>query len=115
MTDAASVIRTEGLTKRFGRITAVDSLDLDVREGDVYGFLGANGSGKTTTFRMLLGLVLATSGRIGEVGEEMPGASRRVLPQVGAMVKGPAAYPNLSGRRNLALFDAMGSRGERAT
>lgn len=110
-----SVIRTEGLTKRFGRILAVDGLDLDVREGDVYGFLGANGSGKTTTVRMMLGLVLATSGRAEVLGEEMPGAARSVLPQVGALVEGPAAYPHLSGRRNLALFDAMGRRTDRST
>lgn len=110
-----SVIRTEGLTKRFGRITAVDDLALDVRQGDVYGFLGANGSGKTTTVRMLLGLVLATSGRMEVLGEQMPGAGKRVLPQVGALVEGPAAYPHLSGRRNLALFDAMGRRSDRRT
>jgi len=110
-----AVIRTEGLTKRYGRITAVDSLDLDVRQGDVYGFLGANGSGKTTTVRMLLGLVLATSGRMEVLGEVMPAAGRRVLPQVGALVEGPAAYAHLSGRRNLALFDAMGPRGGRST
>ncbi|HEX5087599.1 MAG TPA: ATP-binding cassette domain-containing protein [Nocardioides sp.] len=110
-----SVIRTEGLTKRFGRILAVDGLDLDVREGDVYGFLGANGSGKTTTVRILLGLVLATSGRAEVLGEEMPRAARSVLPQVGALVEGPAAYPHLSGRRNLALFDAMGRRTDRST
>jgi ABC-type multidrug transport system ATPase subunit len=103
------VIATDGLTKRFGRITAVDSVALDVREGDVYGFLGANGSGKTTTVRMLLGLVLATSGRMEVLGRPMPSAAREVLPLVGAMVEGPAAYPHLSGRRNLALFDAMGS------
>ena len=110
-----AVIRTEGLTKRFGPITAVDGIDLDVREGDVFGFLGANGSGKTTTVRMLLGLVLATSGRMEVLGEEMPRASRRVLPQVGALVEGPAAYPHLSGRRNLRLFDAMGPDGDRPT
>ena len=63
--DRPVVIRTEALTKHYGRITAVDSVDLEVREGDVYGFLGANGSGKTTTVRMLLGLVLATSGPDG--------------------------------------------------
>ena len=108
------VIRTEAVTKRFGRITAVDAIDLDVREGDVYGFLGANGSGKTTTIRMLLGLVLATSGRMEVLGEPMPAAARRVLPRVGAMVEGPAAYPHLSGRRNLTLFDAMGRGAGRA-
>ena len=115
MTDSRStVIRTEGLTKRFGRITAVDRVDLDVREGDIYGFLGANGSGKTTTVRMLLGLVLATSGSIEVLGEAMPSAAHRVLPQVGAMVEGPAAYPHLSGRTNLSLFDAMGPGGDRS-
>ena len=111
----AAVIRTEGLTKRFGSITAVDGIDLDVREGDVYGFLGANGSGKTTTVRMLLSLVLATSGRIELLGEEMPAAAGRVLRRVGALVEGPAAYPHLSGRSNLATFDAMAADGDRAT
>jgi ABC-type multidrug transport system ATPase subunit len=110
-----AVITTRGLTKRFGRVTAVDGLDLDVREGDVYGFLGANGSGKTTTVRMLLGLVLATSGEITILGEPMPAAAKRVLPQIGAIVEGPAAYPHLSGRANLALFDAMGRDGDRHT
>ncbi|MDF1606085.1 ABC transporter ATP-binding protein [Nocardioides sp. YIM 152315] len=109
-----SVIATAGLTKRFGRITAVDSVDLDVREGDVYGFLGANGSGKTTTVRMLLGLVLATSGQMEVLGQPMPSNWRDVLPRVGAMVEGSAAYPHLSGRRNLALIDAAGPGGQRA-
>jgi ABC-type multidrug transport system ATPase subunit len=102
------VIRTEGLTKRFGRLLAVDGLDLDVREGDLFGFLGPNGSGKTTTVRMLLGLVFATSGRIEVLGRPMPGAAREVLPQVGSLVEGPGFYPNLSGRANLTLFDAAG-------
>jgi ABC-type multidrug transport system ATPase subunit len=102
------VIRTEGLTKRFGRLTAVDGLDLDVHEGDLFGFLGPNGSGKTTTVRMLLGLVFATSGRIEVLGRPMPKAAHEVLPQVGSLVEGPAFYPHLSGRANLALFDAAG-------
>ena len=102
------MIRTEGLTKRFGRLVAVDGLDLDVREGDLFGFLGPNGSGKTTTVRMLLGLVFATSGRIEVLGRPMPGAAREVLPQVGSLVEGPGFYPNLSGRANLTLFDAAG-------
>jgi ABC-type multidrug transport system ATPase subunit len=102
------VIRTQGLTKRFGGLVAVDGLDLDVREGDLFGFLGPNGSGKTTTVRMLLGLVYATSGRIELLGRPMPKAAREVLPQVGSLVEGPAFYPHLSGRANLALFDAAG-------
>jgi ABC-type multidrug transport system ATPase subunit len=104
------VIRTEGLTKRFGGLVAVDGLDLDVGEGDLFGFLGPNGSGKTTTVRMLLGLVFATSGRIEVLGRPMPRAAREVLPQVGSLVEGPAFYPHLSGRANLALFDAAGPR-----
>jgi ABC-type multidrug transport system ATPase subunit len=106
------VIRTEGLTKRFGRLTAVDGLDLDVREGDLFGFLGPNGSGKTTTVRMLLGLVFATSGRIEVLGRPMPGAAREVLAQVGSLVEGPAFYPHLSGRANLTLFDAAGPQAD---
>ena len=104
------MIRTEGLTKRFGGLVAVDGLDLDVGEGDLFGFLGPNGSGKTTTVRMLLGLVFATSGQIEVLGRPMPRAAREVLPQVGSLVEGPAFYPHLSGRANLALFDAAGPR-----
>ena len=109
------MIRTQGLTKRFGAVHAVEGLDLDVAEGDVYGFLGPNGSGKTTTVRMLLGLVLATSGTIEVMGEPMPSRAAVVLPAVGALVEGPAAYAGMSGRANLALLDAMGPAGHRAS
>jgi ABC-2 type transport system ATP-binding protein len=104
------VIDTSGLTKRFGPVTAVDDLTLQVRRGDIYGFLGANGSGKTTTVRMLLGLVLATSGRAEVLGQPVPRASRSVLARVGALIEGPAAYGHLSGRQNLELMDASGAR-----
>ena len=109
------MIRTEKLTKRFGQVTAVDGIDLDVRAGDVYGFLGANGSGKTTTVRMLLGLVLATSGDITVLEQTMPRSGREVLPRVGAMIEGPGAYGHLSGRTNLELIDASGDGGPRRT
>ncbi len=102
------MIVTRNLVKRYGSVHAVNGIDLDVRAGDIYGFLGANGSGKTTTVRMLLGLVLATSGEIEVLGERMPKASGIVLPRVGAMIEGPAAYGHLSGRANLALLDAAG-------
>ena len=105
------VIGTSALVKRYGRLRAVDGVDLDVRAGDVYGFLGANGSGKTTTVRMLLGLVLPTSGAVELLGEPMPRAARRVLPRVGALVEGPAHYGHLSGRANLSLLDASGPGG----
>jgi ABC-type multidrug transport system ATPase subunit len=106
----AAAVATRALTKRYGPVLAVDAIDLDVREGDVYGFLGANGSGKTSTVRMLLGLVLATSGTVELLGAPMPGAASTVLPRVGTLVEGPAAYEHLSGRANLELFDAMGGR-----
>ena len=70
------MITTRSLTKRFGAITAVSSVDIDVREGDRYGLLGPNGSGKTTLVRMLLGLVFATSGEIEVMGSRMPPARR---------------------------------------
>ena len=105
------MIITRALTKRYGAVTAVRSVDLDVREGDRYGLLGPNGSGKTTLVRMLLGLVYATSGDIEVLGRRIPRHAREVLPQIGALIEEPAAYPHLSGRVNLALLDAAGPGG----
>ena len=109
------MITTENLTKRFGRVEAVREVSLDVREGDRYGLLGPNGSGKSTLVRMLLGLVYATSGSISVLGEPVPPHVGRVLPEIGAMIEEPAAYPHLSGRANLRLLDAAGPRGARRT
>ena len=103
------MIVTSALTKRFGRILAVDGVDLDVREGDRYGFLGPNGSGKTTVVRMLLGLVYATSGKIEVLGQPVPGRIAHVLPEIGSLIEAPSAYGHLSGRANLTLIDAAGS------
>jgi ABC-2 type transport system ATP-binding protein len=108
-------IQTDGLTKRFGAATVVDDLALTVPHGSVFGFLGPNGSGKTTTIRMLLGLINPTRGSCALLGEPMPSAAGHVLPQVGTLVEGPAFYPWLSGRQNLARFDAAGRDGQRAT
>ncbi|GAA3415462.1 ABC transporter ATP-binding protein [Streptosporangium vulgare] len=100
-------IVTSGLTKRFkGGQVAVDSLDLAVPGGSVFGFLGPNGSGKTTTIRMLLGLVAPTAGDWRLLGAPMPGGAGGVLPRVGALVEGPAFYPYLSGEANLRRYDA---------
>ena len=107
------MIVTRALTKRYGRVLAVDRVDLDVREGDRYGFLGPNGSGKTTVVRMLLGLVYATSGEIEVMGKPVPSRVAEVLPQIGALVEGPSCYGHLSGRANLALIDASGRAGAR--
>ena len=103
-----AVVRTTKLTKQFrsGQV-AVDGIDLVVPRGAVYGFLGPNGSGKTTTIRMLLGLVTPTSGQAHVLGSAMPAGATRVLPRVGALVEGPAFQPYLSGRANLARLDAV--------
>jgi ABC-type multidrug transport system ATPase subunit len=107
------VIVTRSLTKQYGSVLAVDSVDLDVRPGDRYGLLGPNGSGKTTLVRMLLGLVYASRGEIEVLGKPVPKKLSEILPLVGALVEEPAAYPHLSGRANLRLFDAAGPRGRR--
>ncbi|WP_329186273.1 ABC transporter ATP-binding protein [Actinacidiphila glaucinigra] len=109
-------ISTSGLTKRYrGGQLAVDGLDLAVPRGSVFGFLGPNGSGKTTTIRMLMGLIAPTSGTARVLGEPMPRAVRSVLPRVGALIEGPALYGFLSGRDNLLRFDAADPTAEPRT
>ncbi len=104
---ASAVIRTQGLTKRFpGGQLAVDGLDLTVPRGSVFGFLGPNGSGKTTTIRMLMGLIAPTSGVATVLGSSMPQSVGTVLPRVGALIEGPALYGFLSGRDNLVRYDS---------
>src|SRR5687768_7990138 len=105
------VIETRDLTRRFGEsIVAVDHLTLKVRRGEVYGFLGPNGSGKTTTLRMLLGLTRPTSGSATVLGEA-PG-SPPGLARIGAMIETPAFYPFLSGRDNLWVLARHGGAPE---
>jgi ABC-2 type transport system ATP-binding protein len=102
-----AAISTSGLTKRFrGGQLAVDHIDLAVPGGSVYGFLGPNGSGKTTTIRMLLGLAFPTAGGAALLGVPMPDGANRVLHRVGSLVEGPAFYPFLTGVDNLARYDA---------
>ena len=105
------MIATRALTKRYGRVMAVDGVDLSVVEGQRYGLLGPNGSGKTTLLRLVLGLVYATAGEIELMGQPVPRRLGRVLPRVGALVEGPSAYGHLSGRTNLRLLDASGAGG----
>ena len=105
--DGDFAVATYGLTKRFKAQVAVNALDLMVPRGAVYGFLGPNGSGKTTTIRMLLGLITATSGRQQLLGKAMPNHARDVLPLVGSLVEGPAFHPYLSARANLSRLDSV--------
>jgi len=103
---AGLAVATIGLAKRFGDQLAVAGIDLAVPSGSVYGFLGPNGSGKTTTIRMLLGLIQPTGGSQRLLGVSMPAGAGAVLPRVGSLVEGPAFYPQLSGQANLARLDA---------
>src|SRR5262245_2386506 len=100
MTD--HLVEASGMTKRYGSRLAVDSVDLRVRRGEVYGFLGPNGAGKTTTLRMLAGLVRPTSGTVRVLGAA-PG-QRAALARIGMLVEEPGFYPYLSGRDNLRVL-----------
>jgi ABC-2 type transport system ATP-binding protein len=110
-----AVIQIEGLRKEYRRLRggstrALDGLDLEVPEGGVFGFLGPNGSGKTTTIRCLFGLVRPTAGTVRMLGAA-PDALASVIGRVGSMVETPAFFPNFSGRRNLELLARMRGRG----
>ncbi|AIJ25925.1 nodulation ABC transporter NodI [Amycolatopsis methanolica 239] len=106
----ALAARTRGLRKVYRTAVAVDQVDLDVPEGAVLGMLGPNGSGKTTTIRMLLGLVRPTEGEVELLGHRMPDGAPRALPEVGALVEGPGFHPFLSGRENLRRVAAAEPR-----
>lgn len=102
MNEDTVVLTATGLTKRYGRITAVDGLDLAIGRGEVLGFLGPNGAGKTTTMRMLVGLVRPDAGTAVVCGERA--GSPASMQRVGALVESPAFYPFLSGRDNLRVL-----------
>ena len=102
-------VRTQGLTKRYGRVLAVDELSLEVPRGSVFGLLGPNGSGKTTTMSILLGLVRPTSGAFHLLARGIP--HKTALKRVGAIIEAPSFYHHLSGRDNLAYFQGIVGRG----
>jgi ABC-2 type transport system ATP-binding protein len=101
------VLQTEQLTKKYRRRVVVDRLSLTVERGDIFGFLGQNGAGKSTTIRMALGLVRPTSGRVSVLGHDMARQPLRALKRVGAIIEAPAFYENFSGRQNLRMLAAM--------
>jgi len=98
-----AVVATRGLTKRFGTVTAVEDLDLEVRKGEIYAFLGRNGAGKTTTIRMLLGLIRPLAGEVRVFGRPVRSSDPEWLRRVGSLVETATAYPNLTVRENLDL------------
>jgi ABC-2 type transport system ATP-binding protein len=102
-----AAIETTGLTKRYGDVVALDSLNLTVQRGEVFGFLGPNGAGKTTTVKLILGLVKPTSGEVRIFGRPVERERKQLLRQIGAMVEAPAFYPYLTGRENLVVLAKM--------
>ena len=100
----SSIIRVNHLSKQFKDITAVDDLSFTVEEGDVYGFLGQNGAGKSTTIRMLLTLVKPSNGSINMFGKDLYSNRKEILEQVGAVIEKPDLYKYLSAFDNLAIF-----------
>ena len=107
----APPVRARGLVKRYGRITAVDHVDLTVSRGDVYGYLGPNGAGKTTSLRMLLGLIRPDEGAAQLFGRDPLVEGARALDGVAGFVEAPRFYPYLTGRRNLELVAALDGDG----
>jgi ABC-type multidrug transport system ATPase subunit len=99
-----SVIKVEGLSKNFGAIKAVDQLSFEVEAGQVYGFLGQNGSGKSTTIRMLLSLIHPSQGHIEIFGQSLTNHRSAILEQVGAVIERPDLYPYLTAQEHLTLF-----------
>jgi ABC-2 type transport system ATP-binding protein len=108
--DRPTVLSVHQLTKRFGKLLAVDHLDLAVCRGDVFGFLGPNGAGKTTTIRMIFGLIFPTSGHVQVLNHRVPGDRVAALRHLGGFVEVPAFYPNMSARRNLRLIGSAGGQ-----
>ena len=102
--DPSAAISVRGLTKTFGNFTAVDGIDLDVPRGQVFGFLGPNGSGKTTTIRILTGTSAPRSGQALVLGEDVVAHPERVRPRIGYMSQKFSMYPDLSVEENLEFF-----------
>lgn len=101
----SSVIMTEALTKQYGKRMAVDNLDLKVPAESIYGFLGSNGAGKSTTLKLLLGLIKPTQGQINILGREMNQKNRlSILSETGSLIESPAYYGHLSGKENLQVI-----------
>ena len=104
---APNAVSVSGLTKRFGRISAVDDITLDIPAGGVYGLLGPNGSGKTTFLSLLAGFLRPTAGQIALLGQTGPAGHRRALRQTGALIERPTFWPHLSCRDNLRCLQGL--------
>src|SRR3954470_24781173 len=99
-----TIIKATGLVKQFKEVRAVNDLSFSVREGEIYGFLGQNGAGKSTTIRMLLSLVRPSSGSIMMFGKDLRHHRKQILRQVGAIIEKPDLYKYLSAIKNLEIM-----------
>ena len=103
-----SIVHTEGLSKEYNGVFRVKNVDLQIREGEVYGFLGPNGAGKSTTMKMLLGLAKPTKGTVHLFGKQMNEKNRvEILRQTGALIEAPAYYGHLTGMENLRVMQKL--------
>ena len=96
------MIKTEDLTKQYGKLFALKNLTLELNEGDLFGFIGPNGSGKTTTMKMLLRMIRITNGKVVLLGKEKN--TRKDYQKIGSIIETPGFYKNLSGEENLKLL-----------
>ncbi len=101
------IIETKNLTKQYGTTKSVNSLNIHVRKGRIYGLLGRNGAGKTTTMKMLLGLTKPTSGEVMIWEKSLAGNEKNALPRIGSLIESPGFYPNLTATENLQIFAAL--------
>lgn len=108
LTVMTDIVRTTGLTRRYGDRTVVDGVDLRIPEGTVYGFLGPNGSGKSTTMKMLLSLVTPTSGEVEIMGQPMTRSTRhRLLGEIGSLIEAPPGYGHITGGENMRIVQRL--------
>ncbi|MBE5982297.1 MAG: ABC transporter ATP-binding protein [Paenibacillaceae bacterium] len=98
------IIETINLTKQYGEQKSVNNINLQVRQGRIYGLLGRNGAGKTTTMKLLLNLTDPTSGEIRIFGKNIKKDAKKILPRIGSLIESPGFYPNLTGTENLKIF-----------
>ena len=115
MSHADFAIETQGMTRAFGGVNAVENLDLAIPKGTIYGFLGPNGCGKSTSIRMLTGLLSPTSGNIRVLGETLPGAEEKLRRRIGYMTQKFSLYDNLSVRENLEFVAQIYGLNRRAS
>lgn len=102
------IVKTNGLTKKYGEHLSVNNLDMKVKEGTIYGFLGPNGAGKSTTLKMLLGLVRPTSGEIDIFGKRVTEKNRiEMLKNIGSLIETPSYYGHLTARENLKIISTL--------